>query len=76
MLAFAQVQLVLMFALAPLLASFQGGVPLQSPLVNALVVPLVTFLVLPTLLLAGLCYFLLPELADALLWMVRKHWSW
>ena len=67
LLAFLQVQIVLLFALSPLLAAFQGGVPLQSPLVNALVVPLVTFLVLPLLLAAALLFFFLPVLAEFLL---------
>ncbi|TNF86127.1 MAG: DNA internalization-related competence protein ComEC/Rec2, partial [Gammaproteobacteria bacterium] len=67
LLMFAQVQIVLMLALSPLLSAFQGGVPLQSPLANALVVPLVSFLVLPSLLLAALLHFPLPFIADLLL---------
>lgn len=67
LMAFLQVQVVLMLALSPLLAEFQGGVPLQSPLVNALVVPLVTFGVLPLLLVAALLYAPLPALAGVLL---------
>ena len=67
-----QVQIVLMFALAPLLAVFQGGAPLHAPLVNALAVPLVTFLVLPALLLAAVFHFLLPAIADALLWLAEQ----
>jgi competence protein ComEC len=67
LLVFAQVQIVLTLALSPLLAVFQGGVPVQSPFVNALVVPLVSFIVLPLLLLAALLHFPLPMLADPLL---------
>ncbi len=62
--AFVQVQLVLLLVLSPLLAAFQGGVPVQSPIINALAVPVVTFLVLPAVLLAGLLYFPLPVLAE------------
>lgn len=64
---FVQVQLVLLLALSPLLAAFQGGVPLHSPLVNALVVPLVALLVLPSVLISALLYFPFPTLADSLL---------
>ncbi len=67
LIVFAQVQIVLMFALSPLLAAFQGGIPLQSPLINALVVPLVTLLVLPLLLIAALFHLPAPGLADGLL---------
>jgi competence protein ComEC len=63
---FLLVQLVLLFALSPLLASFQGGAPLQSPLINALVVPLVAFAALPLILLAALT-LPVPVLADCLL---------
>ena len=65
--AFAQVQIVLMIALGPLLSAFQGVIPLHSPVVNAVVVPLVTLLVLPLLLTAALLYLPAPALADPLL---------
>ncbi len=51
--AFLAAQLVLLAALSPLLGLFQGGIPLQSPVINALVVPVVTFAVLPLLLLSA-----------------------
>lgn len=70
--AFAQVQIVLLVALSPLLAAFQGGAPLQSPLANAVVVPLVTFGVLPLALIAALLHVPLPAAAAVLLTLAER----
>ena len=63
---FLAAQAVILLALSPLLSAFQGEIPLQSPVINALVVPLVTFAVLPVLLLSALLlpFGLLAPLAD------------
>jgi len=74
--AFLLVQLVLLFAMSPLLSAFQGGIPLQSPLINALVVPLVAFAALPLILLSALLLPVSPlaewvlSLADKILGLV------
>lgn len=72
--ALLQVQAVLFIALSPMLASAGASVPLISPVVNALAVPVVTLAVLPLVLLAAALAFWLPDpawmflrVADALL---------
>lgn len=51
---FVAAQIVLLVGMSPLLSAFQGGLPLQSPLINLLVVPLVACAALPLALLSAL----------------------
>ena len=69
-LVFAQVQVLLLLVLAPFLSGFQGGVPVHSPLMNGVVVPLIALLVLPLILLAGMAALPLPWLAGQLVGLV------
>ena len=63
-----QTQIVLFVALSPLIALLQGGWSLSGPVVNLLVVPFVTFVVLPLVLLIGATLNWFPQLALAALW--------
>ena len=73
--ALVMMQLVLYLFMAPLLAFQQTLVPGLGNLSNLLAVPLVTLL-LPVLLLIGLCWSWLPQLAVGLLRLVDVGFDW
>ncbi|MFV2090328.1 MAG: DNA internalization-related competence protein ComEC/Rec2, partial [Pseudomonadales bacterium] len=76
LLAFVKTQWVLLIALSPLLALTQGAIPLLGPVANLVVVPFLMFLVLPLVMLVGLCFWWAPEAAQWLLQVADQGLEW